>query len=383
MSVVFFHASMTLGHKFPPIQAFLSLGHTGWLGVEVFFALSGFLITRILLKSRHAPAGEYFGTFYYRRALRIFPLYFGVLALMWFIAHAFSGFNAEGASRFLDQQWWFWLHAANMSREFHGANVPALEFGVFELTHFWTLAVEEHFYLFWPLLVYALPIRWLVRVGVALIVLSVALRSGLVHTDLPWLSALLATPKYLAGLAIGGLAAVWLQARGAVQTLSSARRGAVLFAVLLCLAYAATPTAIRGPAFRTLVTLFAALSAAFAAVWVTTAPGGPMARFLSNRVLVTYGKYSYGIYVFHYLCGPLTRDVDLARWPGGYTVGMFLYIALYALLPLLVAMVSYRYWETPWLRLKDKHSYRPEPPPPEPPAVPTLTPVAGDSTAPA
>ncbi len=371
LSVVIYHATMTLGHDFAPIQALLSIGHTAWLGVEVFFALSGFLITRILLNSRHAPAREYFGTFYYRRALRIFPLYFGVLAVIWLVSTAWPSFNAKGAVRFLDEQWWFWLHAANMAREYYGAHLPALEFGRFELSHFWTLAVEEHFYLFWPLLVFTLSVRRIALVAVALVLVSLSLRSGLVNAESPWIDALVATPKYVAGLAVGGLAALWLHCRPMAAITPLARGATLVIAPIVFLACALTPIAEQGNVFDTVIALLAAITAACAALWVTTEPNARLARWLSNPVLVTYGKYSYGIYVFHYLLGPVTRDVQLSQWPGGYTLGIIWYVSLYLVIPLLVAIVSYHCWEAPWLKLKDRRSYRPGVPPAAVPAAPT------------
>lgn len=370
MSVVIYHATMTLGHDFEPIQFLLSAGHAGWLGVEVFFALSGFLITRILLKNRHAPAREYFGTFYYRRALRILPLYFGVLAIIWVVSVALPHLNPQGAAKFLDQQWWFWLHAANMSREFHGAHMPALEFGYFELSHFWTLAVEEHFYLFWPLLVFTLSVRNLALSAIVIVLLSMALRTGLLHTEEPWINALLATPKHLAGLALGSLAAVWLHCRPADSITPLVRRGTWALVSLVVLACLIIPVSEQDGAFDAGVALLTALATACAALWVTTDPSARVGRWLSHPVLVTYGKYSYGIYVFHYLLGPLARRAELSTWPGGYTLGIVWYVALSLVLPLLVAMVSYRYWEAPWLRLKDRRNYRPDAPPSVPPVAP-------------
>src|SRR5262249_2846553 len=115
----------------------------GWMGVDLFFVLSGFLITGILLDSRGADG--YFSSFYARRFLRIFPLYYGFLAL-WFLVLAYVFGSAYSDLFARERQVWFWSYTANWGR-------PD-ELGA--LGHFWSLAIEEQFYLVWPLVVWLL-----------------------------------------------------------------------------------------------------------------------------------------------------------------------------------------------------------------------------------
>lgn len=366
LSVVLLHATMTIGYRWAPVSAVLRMTQAGWLGVEIFFALSGFLITGILLNSKHRPASKYFGTFYFRRALRIFPLYFGVLILLLVIPLLVSALNTADYHRFVSMQAWFWLYAENILREYHGITQPSLEFGWFEVTHFWTLAVEEHFYLVWPLLVYFLPMRWLVTASVAVIAVSVALRTGLPPIETSVGAAAVATPKYLSGLVIGGLAAMWAHVAKPEVIVRVSRVGACVLALALlavCLnaptAYSNIPIGPQGVILRGLVTLLVAGATAFMALIVSANPTGRSANILSWPLLLTYGKYSYGIYVFHQVLGPLIRTVNLASWPGGYEVGALCYVGLFLTVPLIVARVSYEYWEQPWLRLKEAQVDRP------------------------
>ncbi len=340
LAVVLFHATMTLGHHWWSVQQLLKLTHAGWLGVDIFFALSGYLITGILRgsKVRKPALSAYLSWFYYRRALRIFPLYFGVLILLLLIPQLFPVLQDENYRRFVDMQLWFWLHAANLPREIYGAATPVLEFGKFELTHFWSLAVEEHYYLVWPLMVFFLSRSALLLSAFAITALSIILKLQLL--DLP--AVLVATPKQLAGLAIGSAAAIYPQLFGR-RTLAGV---ALVFCILLISFDVTQQTA----------WLFSPLIALLVACLCidVSGPGSLFAKLLSGRLLVLFGKYSYGIYVYHYLFAPSFRGLRLENFPGGYSVGALVYVGLYLSLPLAVAVLSFNYFEAPFLRLKDK-----------------------------
>lgn len=135
---------VVLYHNFDNVPFF----RFGWLGVDLFFALSGFLITDLLLKSRDSQ--YYFRNFYIRRFLRIFPLYYLVLALFFTLSPIlFSEKGPETTFTYYDEnKVWFWSHFQNWLLVHKGpAPVPFL-------SHFWSLAIEEQFYLFWPLLLF-------------------------------------------------------------------------------------------------------------------------------------------------------------------------------------------------------------------------------------
>ena len=122
--------------------AAMLLVNVGWIGVQIFFVLSGFLITRNLLDSLGAP--NYYRAFYVRRALRILPLYYGTLAVV-FLLLPLVGLHPLGDDGGARDRLWFWVFLSNWS-------VP-LGAAACGLPHFWSLAVEEQFYLAWPALV--------------------------------------------------------------------------------------------------------------------------------------------------------------------------------------------------------------------------------------
>lgn len=356
LTVMVYHATMNLGHTFGPIRTVLSVTQGGWLGVDIFFALSGFLITGILYDARDKPLAGYLGNFYWRRTVRIFPLYYGVLLLMLLLPLLLGTTGDSGYQLFLKRQPWLWPYGANMAREYYGVHTGCLEFGWFEMTHFWSLAVEEHFYLGWPLAVYLLRPRALWALSIVLILTSLALQAELIPVHDRVVLAALATPKFIGSLLIGGLGALiirtpWSRAQIAKWSLRVMVVG-VLIAVLGWwrgdFAQAAETH------FQRLAVIPAiALTTTATILWVIENPTARLTRWLESKTLVWFGTLSYGLYVYHCLWGPVARAVPIASFPGGYTVGMVFYVVGFLAAPIAVSMVSYRYFELPLLRLKD------------------------------
>src|SRR4051812_38390961 len=131
------------------------IASAGGIGVDLFFVLSGFLITGILLDAKGTP--HFFRNFYARRTLRIFPLYYGVLFVCFILVPLFHPFNAE-EQQVAHEQGWLWLYGTNIRESMSGADWP-FHRGWISMDHFWSLAVEEHFYLVWPLAVFLLNRR--------------------------------------------------------------------------------------------------------------------------------------------------------------------------------------------------------------------------------
>ncbi len=159
LMVMVFHF---VGHHGEP-ASLIHASVLGQTGVDLFFVLSGFLITRILLNSKDSP--NYFSSFYARRALRIFPLYYAFLAFYFFVLPLLL---QQHIPSFASQSWsWFYLQ-----------NVPATfdRFTSSGPSHFWSLAVEEHFYLVWPLMVFLLSRRQFKCLLVATLLLPPLLR---------------------------------------------------------------------------------------------------------------------------------------------------------------------------------------------------------------
>lgn len=306
----------------------------GSIGVRLFFVLSGFLITRILLPSTriqfagaesNARSGQarlaVIRNFYIRRGLRIFPLFYLVLALAALVnigpVRETIGWHVTYLTNFYLFERGAW----------HGS-----------ISHLWSLAVEEQFYLVWPWLIFLWPERRLPVLIVAMVCLAPLSRLIVVG---PMTSVL-------------PLSCVDALGAGALLALSSTRRpvmsaglliGVPLTLVMLTLRYAG----VSGPPFEVALDFGVSLTGA----WVVgrAIPGfrGSIGRFLAARPVVYIGTISYGLYLYHgfmpYLLGRYVPDFLQLSWP--------IRCLMLSAATLLMASLSWRFFEAPILKLKD------------------------------
>ncbi len=180
----------------------------GSYGVDLFFILSGFLITGILFDARNEP--NYFRNFYMRRILRIFPLFYGVLVLVFIVAPLIPIFQGKSLDYLLDRQAWAWLYGVNIYIAIQG------DWSFSYLEHLWSLCVEEHFYFVWPLVVLLLA-RWprtLIAVSLAIALGAMLARVTGSLMGLSWWTTYVLTPFRLDGLALGAFLAVMMRQSG-------------------------------------------------------------------------------------------------------------------------------------------------------------------------
>jgi peptidoglycan/LPS O-acetylase OafA/YrhL len=345
-----------------PLEWVKKLAFTGWTGVDLFFVLSGFLITDILLRVRQSP--HWIRNFYQRRVLRILPLYLSALAVVfgivpWFVS---SGHDPEfDAMR--STQAWYWLHMANVNVFLHGfaaTGSPTLNLG-----HLWSLAVEEHFYLVWPFLVAFLPERRLLPALLGIIGLAMTLRIIALFTLTgPMLEgAFVQTPARMDGLACGALLTVLFRR---VSPATLRRWALILFsaigAVFLVDFYREKGLWMGGGLIRTVgFTMLGVFYASFVTILLTDSPTAPLRRVIDNPVLRFFGKYSYGIYVIHFIIAPtmarwFPEDLILARAHSYILASLFCILGKTAI-AVALALVSWNLLEAPCLRLKDRFTY--------------------------
>jgi peptidoglycan/LPS O-acetylase OafA/YrhL len=315
--------------------------NAGWLGVDVFFVLSGFLITGILLDARGdeaQPSEGYFQRFYARRALRIFPLYYLFLAVTIFIARPPMPHGT----------WWYWSYVSNVLIARHGW--PE---GFWETGHLWSLAVEEQFYLVWPAIIAWTPRRRLPVLCVAIIVSAIAMRIALIHQSAA-LGAYVLTPARADTLAVGATLAIALRSGARVK--AAIARGSPMIAVAAIVVLAVLfathrldhRLTIGGLVLGSLATTL--LTAACIGRIETTAW---LRRMLEWRLLVSFGTYSYAIYLVQL---PLRGGIDywlgarFAAWPA--TIGVGAEAMLLAGGSWCIAWASWRLIERPILSLK-------------------------------
>lgn len=331
-AVICFH--YTLGTAFAnPVT------RLGWAGVDLFFVLSGYLITSILLSSREKPA--YFSTFYARRTLRIFPVYFLLLA-----------FYALAARAAGPQPWSYWaMHAlffSSIAEHYHFWMFPAPAFVYAGVTVLWTLSIEEMFYLVWaPVVRWVRPLRlWFV---LAAAILGAPLLRALLHrSTFPEYRFL---PARCDSLAWGAALALLLwQARAGLRLPPLRPRFAVAaggLAALLALLLAATGGHRSNLWFAIFgYSLLAALAAAVIG-WTVLSAGRDhlLCRALRWRPAQFLGKVSYCLYLIHYPLLLLVGAVISIAAPRD-AVALTLALAL--------AAASWRWLEAPILNLKDR-----------------------------
>ncbi len=300
----------------------------GQVGVDLFFVLSGFLITGILLDTRGHP--QYLRNFYIRRTLRIFPLYYFALALMSVVLPR-MGHPIFTPAR---DQLWFWAYLQDVAFTFWPT--------VTGPNHFWSLAVEEHFYLIWPFLVWKWDIPYLRRALAGIILLTFGVWLLLLFFGYGTFYFTLAR---FDGLSLGALLAIRARSGGlqvlAVMAHTTLRWAVVPFAVLYF--------AVSGSALWSVQvlksTVIALLLAAVLVLVLTGKPESAAVRVLSSAPLRSIGKYSYAMYVFHpvlEVLAYLPATSFLIRFP--LAIG----------LTWAMARVSWTLVEYPFLRLKSR-----------------------------
>jgi peptidoglycan/LPS O-acetylase OafA/YrhL len=313
----------------------VALGH-GWLGVDLFFMLSGFLITGILLDSRERP--HYFRNFYARRFLRIMPLYFTVVLLWALFYHQYGRYLLLSS-----------VFGANLAPLFHVA-VPHGP------TVLWSLAVEEHFYLLWPAIVLLVDRRKLLWLCLAIFVGCPILRGVFALKGMNPGTIIVLSWFRFDGLATGAAIAIW--ARSARFNRKAAHLIAGICLVMLCVVTVAgnghgifgTKTPV-GLAFTYTQAYFAfAIPFVFALVY----RGTVWTSILRNPFLQFSGALSYCLYLVHLSIGDGYQVLVANRLHLGPTETVLVRAAVVVLLSFAVAALSRRFLEQPCLALKSR-----------------------------
>jgi peptidoglycan/LPS O-acetylase OafA/YrhL len=329
---------------------------SSYIGVNLFFVLSGFLITGVLLDTLHVP--HFFKTFYARRALRIFPLYYGVLVVLLLLTRPLH---------LLWNGWQYYLLTYTSNLPFwrpHPLYLPH-----FNINHFWSLQVEEQFYLIWPFLVFRLKRpQSLIRIsllgcGLALLIriVLVALRPQYHALHLPYWAPYSTTFSCADNLLYGCVLCALLRTAARERVLQLAPRVFALAAATLLIA----AIVYRGLAWETNLFVptigFTVIGISCAAlIAMALRPASTTQRIFQNSTLRFFGKYSYGLYVFHYsldaaLTGPIRRFVDAHQH--SKAVGVLVGACVVLAASIIVALLSYHFFESPFLKLKRFFAY--------------------------
>jgi peptidoglycan/LPS O-acetylase OafA/YrhL len=337
-----------------PIFDFLNvIRDSAYVGVNLFFVLSGFLITGILLDTVTSP--NFFRTFYARRTLRIFPLYYGVLLVLLLLTRPLH-FVWNG------WQYFYLTYTSNLAL---WPRAPLILHQI-SIDHFWSLQVEEQFYLIWPLILYRVrSLRSLIRLSIVVCIATLFIRIALVagrpylhNVYLPYSSTFSCVDNLLFGCCLCALLRTTLRQ----QVLDFAPRIFALCALVL------TGAAISNHGLDWKTSIFIP-TVGFSLIGISCAsliamslrPGSRTKQLFNNPVLRFFGKYSYGLYVFHYLLGGLLTqpvrffiDAHFHRKVLGVIAGAIVVFSASTL----AAILSYHFFESPFLKLKKHFTYR-------------------------
>jgi peptidoglycan/LPS O-acetylase OafA/YrhL len=302
----------------------------GWMGVDLFFVLSGFLITRILLDTKQSEG--YFRNFYARRCLRIWPLYYSVLLFMFVIVPFVRPSEAHAVFEARSSPWWaFPIFLQNFL-----VPVPAMATGPLGVT--WSLAVEEQFYLVWPLVVRFCTEVQLRKIAIAVICLSPVLRFYLSSHQVNIYSNTLCR---LDGLMAGALLAIIIRSVSFSPTAEFLTRAWIVFLVTVSLALTVETTFhARWIVFS--LTALASVSFVYLALF---SPQRWLQSVLTNRFMVYTGTISYGIYLLEKIPLDAARTFHLDKH-------RFLVLPITIVVTFALAAMSWYLLEKPILKLK-------------------------------
>jgi peptidoglycan/LPS O-acetylase OafA/YrhL len=350
--VLFHHFTLYAGVQ-PAAYAdrvYHKLAEASWCGVDLFFVLSGFLITGILLRTKEHP--NYFRNFYMRRSLRIFPLYYGTLAALFWLVPLLVTPNPAFAT-VLREHSWYWTYLANVLYARHGW--PDFD----GIGHVWSLAVEEQFYLLWPLVILLTGRRTIAAVCFGAMVSSFLVRLWLARHGHS-VAAYVLMPARMDALAVGAFLAV-LNARP--QGLAAMSRYVLPLAALAAAGIMAIAIDYRGlnaQAFLVVTVALTCFAILFGAALVLLLNAGPTSwsrRLFTSRVLTFFGRYSYGLYVVHSLLlfglmRPFFSAASVPRVFGSVLPGVLLFTGIGIGLSIVISLVTWHVIERPFLELK-------------------------------
>ncbi len=328
--------AVMIAHFSPTLAKFAEWGA---MGVRLFFVLSGFLITQLLLRARQKidtgmiTPGRELRRFFVRRVFRLWPLYFACLTVTYALHLAGTQSNI----------WWHLLFATNQY-VFHYQNWPSL------LSHFWTLAVEQQFYFIWPFVVLLLPLSGLpVLFGVLLIAGPVT------RASLLWLNV--SGPDYVYVLlpccldffALGATIAWWRQnERGApLARLGTLRAIIIGLWVWLIFGAVLVTTHHTPPFWVVLDALFQGVGFAALLAYLLQNSASRAARVLRWRALVYLGQISYGIYIFHNFMHWFAPSILVRLIGRAYFENEAAHVLLLTACAIAVAAVSFHLFEEP------------------------------------
>ena len=323
----------------------------GWIGVDLFFVLSGFLITEILLGTREQKG--FLKNFYVRRALRILPLYY-LIVILFFLIVPFCAKLAPQWSYYSAHPVFVWTNTQNWLYIVHKMSASYLL-----LNHFWSLSLEEQFYLFWPVLILLMKSKKLL-IGFLFVLLlaGIALRFWAWRTGGTeyWVFQLQEKTR-IDGLALGCILALWRSGNFRRFT-----KNVVGFFIVILIVHLSVFAFTRiyqqsTPHFSFLGYTTIAACFSLLLLFALDSKSRLKTLLLENRWMIWIGKISYGLYVYHWIILALARlyFTNLLLQKGLSYNSVYITLSVSALPPAIaVSWISYEFFEKKILALKTR-----------------------------
>lgn len=322
----------------PGFRILGKLVHAGWAGVDLFFVLSGFLITGVLLHSREEDS-RYYLNFYGRRALRIWPVFYLVMFVV-FVLWPSSALLKEPR-----EHWpYYVLFASNVAIAMSGKWVLLTDIT-------WSLAIEEQFYFFWPTVVkHAQRLAW-ICVG---IIVGAPLLRAVAHGHLSSTAIHVLTPFRIDEFAEGGLICVVM--RKQLLTAEQLRRIGIALVGIAGPMFLVNSALTDDTSWYFDVINYSVIGAACSGLLLLAIYSRRVEAILTRPVLLHIGMVSYGMYLYHWIVQIVVSklfELMHIHFSSAFRMSTVMFVSV-TLVTVAVATVSYRYLEKPILRLK-KH----------------------------
>ncbi|MDW7696024.1 acyltransferase (plasmid) [Flammeovirgaceae bacterium SG7u.111] len=330
---------------------YIPITKIGWIGVDLFFVLSGFLITGILLNTKDSP--NYYQSFIIRRALRIFPLYYGFLVFFMIIVPFTSLSQSITDYDYLtEHQVYYWFYLQNWLASFD-QNWPTGN----AISHLWSLAVEEQFYLLWPFVVYFLSHKQIKTCCIAIVILAILIRNLLIFNQLSWVAPYINTLARFDSLAIGALLVIYIRYNKEFIEKYISKfllvTGVLFISILIIIKANGghNPLLLTNPIMQSIG--FTVIGFFFAAlIAISLQKNGKAPAFFSNPPLLFLGKYSYGLYVYHSVLDKLFfNEIYTALGANGITSNILTSLSILAS-SVILSYISFHYYEKHFLKFK-------------------------------
>ena len=321
----------------------------GWLGVDLFFVMSGFLITNILLNTKSKP--NYYKNFYIRRILRIFPLYYGILIILLLVLPSISNSFDSKTAIMQENSFWFWSYLVNWKVASLGT------FSGFQSGYMWSLAVEEQFYIIWPFVVHAFR-KNLIKASLTILLLSFMLKLWLLLEGATGTTIYTMTITHLDGLLLGSIfGSLYFQKRitpdlirkiGYCSVVSLIGCGIIMIVTGAFIFYSPLVGSIG-------VTL---TSVIFTYILLKAVRNEVHTGILANPLVIKCGQLCYGLYLLHQPIGVVISENIISstsfQLGGSFIPAVILNAGICFIASVVIAAISYKFFELPLLNLK-KH----------------------------